>query len=112
MNTPIAMILIGSYMVKLKPKAFFEKRVLWCSLVRLVLIPLLTILVMKPFAANHREVLMAVLLTGITPIGANICVFAQQYNTDYRYSVAAVCMSTILSAVTVPAIYMLANQFL
>ena len=43
-------------------------------------------------------------------MGANICVFAQQYDCDYEFSVVTVCLSTVLSIVTVPLMVSLAQM--
>ena len=55
---------------------------------------------------------LAVYLAAATPVGANICVFAQQYDCDYEFSVVTVCLSTLLSVVTVPAMVLLAQAAL
>ncbi len=103
MNTPIAMILLGSYMAQLPIRQFLtEKRAYLCVLFRLLIIPLLTLLLLRFLPIGDSAVRLTVFLAATTPVGANICVFAQQNNCDYRLSVITVCLSTVLSAVTVP----------
>ena len=58
---------------------------------------------------DNLPLMTAVFLTAATPVGANICVFAQQYRCDYEFSVVTVCLSTVLSVVTVPAMVFLAQ---
>ena len=45
-------------------------------------------------------------------VGANICVFAQQYDCDYEFSVVTVCLSTLLSVITVPLLVSFAQMIL
>ncbi len=102
-NTPIAMILLGSYMAQLPVRQFLtEKRAYLCVLFRLLIIPLLTLLLLRFLPIGDSAVRLTVFLAAATPVGANICVFAQQNNCDYRLSVITVCLSTVLSVVTVP----------
>ena len=113
MNTPVAMILLGTYMARLPIRQILlEKRAYLCVLLRLVVIPLVTLLVFRLLPVGEREVLMTVFLAAATPVGANICVFAQQNNCDYELSVVTVCLSTLLSAVTVPLLVSAAQAFL
>ncbi len=112
MNTPVAMILLGTYMAKLPVKRLFlEKRAYLCVFLRLIVIPIVTLLVFKLIPVGDRTVMLAIFLAAATPVGANICVFAQQNNCDYELSVITVCLSTLLSAFTVPVLVS-AAQFL
>ena len=84
MNTPVAMILLGTYMARLPLKRILlEKQAYLCVLLRLVGIPLLTLLVFRLLPVGDRAVMLAVFLAASTPVGANVCVFAQQNNCDY-----------------------------
>lgn len=113
MNTPVAMILLGTYMAKLPFKRLFlERRAYLCVLFRLVVIPLVTLLIFKLIPVGDKTVMLAIFLAAATPVGANICVFAQQNNCDYELSVITVCLSTLLSAATVPLLVSAAQIFL
>ena len=113
MNTPVAMILLGTYMARLPIRQILlEKRAYLCVLLRLAVIPLVTLLVFRLLPVGEREVLLTVFLAAATPVGANICVFAQQNNCDYELSVVTVCLSTLLSAVTVPLLVSAAQALL
>ena len=113
MNTPVAMILMGTYLANLTPKRMLDRRAVSCVLMRLVAIPTAILLVfwLLPIRDDVGMVL-AVYLAAITPVGANICVFAQQYDCDYEFSVITVCLSTVLSVVTIPTLVYLAQIFL
>lgn len=112
MNTPIAMILMGTYMARLPLKRLLDRRALGCVLLRTVIIPAVTLLVFCLLPISNPEIALAAFLAAATPVGANICVFAQQYDCDYEFSVVTVCLSTLLSVVTVPLLVTLAQAVL
>ena len=110
MNTPVAMILMGTYMAKLPWRKLLDKRAYGCVLFRLVIIPAVVLLVFWALPISNQNVALAAYLAAATPVGANICVFAQQYDCDYEFSVVTVCLSTVLSSVTVPLMVSLAQM--
>ena len=110
MNTPVAMILMGTYMAKLPWRKLLDKRAYGCVLLRLVIIPAVVLLVFWALPITNQNVALAAYLAAATPVGANICVFAQQYDCDYEFSVVTVCLSTVLSIVTVPLMVSLAQM--
>lgn len=112
MNTPIAMILMGTYMARLPLKRLLDRRALGCVLLRTVISPAVTLLVFCLLPISNPEIALAAFLAAATPVGANICVFAQQYDCDYEFSVVTVCLSTLLSVVTVPLLVTLAQAVL
>ena len=108
MNTPIAMILMGTYLAKLPLKKLLDKRAYGCVLFRLVIIPAVILLVFWALPVANVDIALA----AATPVGANICVFAQQYDCDYEFSVVTVCLSTLLSVITVPLLVSFAQMIL
>ena len=110
MNTPVAMILMGTYMAKLPWRKLLDKRASGCVLLRLVVIPAVVLAVFWALPISNQNVALAAYLAAATPVGANICVFAQQYDCDYEFSVVTVCLSTVLSIVTVPLMVSLAQM--
>ena len=112
MNTPIAMILMGTYLAKLPLKKLLDKRAYGCVLFRLVIIPAVILLVFWVLPVSNADIALAAFLAAATPVGANICVFAQQYDCDYEFSVVTVCLSTLLSVITVPLLVSFAQMIL
>lgn len=113
MNTPLAMIILGTYLAKMKwQEIFTTKKAYLCVAMRLVVIPLLTLLVLCLIPGVNLVIKQVILIAGSTPVGSNLAIFAKQYDADYKLSVAAVCLSTILSIVTVPAFYMVVERVL
>ena len=112
MNTPIAMILMGTYLAKLPLKKLLDKRAYGCVLFRLVITPAVILLVFWVLPVSNADIALAAFLAAATPVGANICVFAQQYDCDYEFSVVTVCLSTLLSVITVPLLVSFAQMIL
>ena len=114
MNTPVAMILMGTYLAQLSWRELLDKRAWGCVAMRLMGIPAVILLIfwLLSLGSGSTDVAMAAFLAAATPVGANICVFAQQYGCDYKLSVVTVCQSTVVSIVTVPALVALAQMLL
>jgi predicted permease len=113
MNGPLAMIVLGIYLAQIPLKSLFTEGVIYrCALVRLIIIPTLTIVLMMLFPAKYHIIKLTVLIAASAPVGSNVAIFAQLYNKDYTRAVKEVCLSTLLCIVTMPiligiAIYIL-----
>lgn len=112
MNTPVAMILMGTYLARMPLGKMLDPRAFPCVLFRLIVIPLAFLAILSALPVNDHDVVLTVFLAAATPVGANICVFAQQYDCDEDFSVVTVCLSTILSVITVPILVLLAQSIL
>lgn len=112
MNTPVAMILMGTYLARMPLGKMLDPRAFPCVLFRLIVIPLAFLAILWALPVNDYDVVLTVFLAAATPVGANICVFAQQYDCDEDFSVVTVCLSTILSVITVPILVLLAQSIL
>ena len=115
MNTPVAMIVLGVYLAQTDMRQILKNSsVWWCSIVRLVIIPAITIAVMMliPLTKEHMLIKQTALIAAVTPVGSNVAIFAKLYGTDYEQSVRVVCLSTILCIVTMPCMMYIANMCL
>lgn len=113
LNTPLAMIVLGVYFAQTDLKSMFlDKKSYLCSAVRLLLIPAVTILLWKLLPFGDDMVKMAVLIAASAPVGANVAIFAQQNDMDYTHACKVVCLSTLLSIVTIPGVIHAAELFL
>lgn len=111
MNTPLAMIILGTYVARSNLKEILTAKSAYvCTFVRLVLIPVVTLIVLLLIPGVRTEIKLVVLIACSTPVGSNIAIFAKQYDMDYQLSVATVCLSTLLCIVTVPVYYMLVER--
>ncbi len=108
LNAPVAMLVLGAYLAEGKLSEIFRDWHLYAvSAVRLAVIPVLTLLVLSLFPAGNMR--LAVLIAASAPIGANVAVYAGRVGADYPYAARTVCLSTILSVVTMPLVVMLAE---
>ena len=111
MNAPIAMVILGVYLAQADlAKTLTNGRLYLVSAVRLVLIPLATLLLLWPVASRQMEMAMALFLVASAPVGSNIAVYAQRLGKDYRYAVGLVCVSTVLCLITMPILAGLATN--
>ena len=110
MNGPIAMIILGIYLAQIQIKDLFtEKTVYKASAIRLILIPIATIIIMMLFPNEYKTVKLALLIAASAPIGSNVAIFAQLYHQEYTRAVKEVCMSTLFCIVSLPIIIGIAN---
>ena len=109
MNAPLAMIVLGVYLARTDLKAIFTRHRLYAlSAVRLVVIPLLTIACLMLLPAGWRQIGTVLIIVHAAPIGSNIAVYAQHLGLDSSYAVQMVCLSTLLSLITLPVMLSLA----
>ena len=108
LNAPLAMIVLGAYLAEGRLLDIFtDWRLYAVSAARLLLIPALTLLALRFFPAG--EMRMAALIAAAAPIGANVAVYAGKVGGDYPYAARTVCLSTVLSVLTMPLIVLLAG---
>ena len=110
-NTPIAMILLGTYIAKSKLiTLFLDRQAYFVCFVKLILIPFVIIMIFKFLPAGLDEIKMVVLIAMSTPVGLTVPMFSQMYGGNYEYGAKLVGLSTLLSLVTIPVILYLANM--
>ena len=81
------------------------------SLVRLIVIPVVTMLVLKLFPFSDPDICMAIFIAAAAPVGSNVAVYARRCDGDYRYASGAVCVSTIFAILTMPLLALLYGLF-
>jgi malate permease and related proteins len=110
LNTPLAMIVIGSFISRVNLKELFIEFDLYIlSAVRLLLIPLVTFALMLPFHFD-KTVASAILLLSAAPSGANTAMFAAQFGADTKLASKAVTLTTLISMLTMPIFSVLASR--
>lgn len=110
LNTPIAMFTIGIYLAQTDiVQMFLKPRLYLVSLVRMIIIPLLTMLLLCFVPNTWLEIKLAILIAAACPVGSNVAIYAQLHNNDYSYAVETVVISTLFSIITIPIIISLAN---
>lgn len=107
LNTPLAMVVLGSYLAKLDfSKALKNKTMYFVCFLRLILIPLLAMGVAWVLRLNET-VAQAVMISTACPTAAVATLFANRFHLDADYSSEIVSVSTLLSIVTIPLIMIL-----
>lgn len=102
-NSPIAMVVLGVYIGKTNFKEIFTTwRLYWLSAVRLVIIPFFTILVLFAIPEDMLQLRTAMLIAASAPVAVTTAVYSQKAGFDYTRAVKAICLSTLLSIVTLP----------
>lgn len=108
LNAPLAMVILGVYLAQTDPKTLFNDLHLYVvAAARLVLIPLLTARMLKLLPAQYAAIATTLVIVAAAPIGSNVAVYAQKLGKDYAYAVRGVCLSTLLSAITMPLLMLL-----
>ena len=103
LNTPLAMFTVGIYLAQTDiPHMLRRRSVYMVSLVRLVVIPLLSLLLLTMVPASLHDMKLALLLSIACPVGSNVAVYAQLHDKDYPYAVETVIVSTLFSILTIP----------
>jgi predicted permease len=112
LNTPLAMIVIGSYISRVELKELFTDIELYkLSVLRLLFVPAVAFVVLLPFGLDKTAATTVLLLTA-APTGANAAMFAAQFGADTKLGSKAVALTSILSILTMPIFSALAQQFL
>lgn len=112
-NTVLAMIILGYYLSKVQLRGLFaDVRLYLFSVLRLLVVPAVTILVFLPFPFARGEIALITLIAAATPIASSTAIFAQKFDQDYRRAVSYVCLSTILSVATLPLVMLFAERLL
>lgn len=113
MNTPLAMIIVGISLAQTSLITCIKRPAMYMLAgVRLILIPLATMLVFKLLPFGSREMLLAIMVALSTPVGSNVAIAAEMYGADSKRAVQEVCFTTILSIGTIPIIMGIVESFL
>jgi len=106
LTTPLAMIVIGAMLAEVKITELFRGlSIYYITLLRLVTLPILSYLVLFPFVKDQVVLATCVLLTAM-PAASNTVIFSGKFDGDSILASKIVVLSTGLSMVTIPAIFM------
>jgi hypothetical protein len=113
MNGPLAMIVLGVYLGQVPLRSLFSGHVVYrCALMRLIVIPVLTMALLFVFPEKYHMLKLTILIAASAPVGSNVSIFAQLYGQDYMQSVKEVTLSTLLCIITLPLILGIADYVL
>ncbi len=109
LNTPLAMLVIGSYVARVDARAFLSDRSVYqVCLLRLVVCPavfLAVLLLLRP----EPELFISSVIQASAPVAANTVLFAVEYHRDSELASKTVAVSTVLSILTIPVFTVLAQ---
>ena len=102
MNTPISMMITGATIAGSSMSILFKNRRTWMAVVlRLFIIPYISLLFMYLIGATGMPAMIALILEAC-PVAALTTVFAIKYKHDESLAVGMVVFSTLLSIITLP----------
>ena len=111
MTTPISMLIIGSLLAEIKfSEVLSEFAVFYATAVRLIILPLMTVILLALLGVKGI-ILGAPVLATAMPAAALVAVFAEKHGADALLASRAVFLSTILSIITIPAMIALIRFF-
>ena len=110
---PASMIVTGMLIAEMNLKSIFENvKVYFISFLRLVVIPVISLMILKisglvNIHSYGKKLLLIVFLAVITPSASTITQMCQVYGNDSKYASAINVMTTLLSIVTMPLMVLL-----
>ena len=112
MNTPLPMIVVGYQLSHADFRQAFADRRSWTALVlRLVVIPLLSVGLCYALRVDSAAALVTVIAAS-TPPAALLSMFAQKFESDTRLASSVVSVYTAISVVTIPPVVGLAQYLM
>ncbi len=103
LNTPLAMFTVGIYLAQTDIPGMLKRRsVYMIALVRLLVIPAVSLLLLSLLPQSLHDMKLVLLLAIACPVGSNVAVYAQLHGKDYPYAVETVIISTLFSIVSIP----------
>ncbi|MBQ0099326.1 MAG: AEC family transporter [Firmicutes bacterium] len=106
MVTPLSMFVVGMRLANIKLKnLFFEIKPYIVCLVKLIIMPLIVILLVA-FLPIAEEVKYVLFLLLAMPAASGTTLFAVNFGLDSDFASVCVLLSTLLSIVTIPLMYL------
>ena len=102
MNTPLAMVVIGSQMAHANLRETFRRhRLFEASCLRLVVLPAIVAVVLLPFGLDPLLYISVVILSAAPSAGVT-SIFAERFGRNTVAGAQLVALSTLLSIITLP----------
>lgn len=116
LNTPLSMMVLGTYLAKVNWKTVFLKPSLYAvSFLRLILIPILAMLLIWAvgfICPVNPLIARSVLIPASCPAAAASALFAAKYGADATYASELVAVTTLFSIVTLPLMMVISAFFI
>ncbi len=112
LTVPLSMIMIGSLIAERNIlKVFSDYRLLIVSLLRLLIIPIITCIILHQLKVSVLLLNVFTVLSAM-PSAALNAVFAREYNSDSIMASEGIFLTTFLSVFTLPLIVMFTNWYI
>ena len=110
LNTPLAMVRFGTYLASADWKTLFsDKRIFGSAIVKLILVPLITIGCLKLFGYGGT-LIAACALSASAPTASNTVMFAAKYDRDTAVASKVTAFVSVLSILTMPVMIAIAQM--
>jgi len=106
---PVSMMVVGGILATVGTRKILSALVLYYTSIRLVLIPLLVMGILLIFRPEPIIAGISILLSAM-PAGATTSILADKYGADKELASRIVFVSTLLSIVTVPLLFLLIQR--
>lgn len=101
-TTPLAMIIIGSQLARVRIRDSFKNgKLYFMAFIKLIIYPLIAYAVLRCLAGSGPVTEIVTLLVGL-PAAGSVVMLCSEYGGDAELAVQAVCMDILLSLVTLP----------
>jgi putative permease len=108
LNTPLAMIMFGTYLANTDLKSMFKQKEIYISsLVKLVILPIVMILAFRLCGVTGYLLITCAVFVS-TPAANNTVMFAAKFNKDTGLASKTTALSSVLSIFTMPVCIALA----
>lgn len=113
LNTPLAMIILGAYIVKSDIRTLFTSMQLYfLSFCRLIVIPLFVLAILYVLPIDNYTIAMTIFIASSAPAAVNTMIFSLQFGGDSELGARFVSISSLLSMLVLPVILSLAGAIL
>lgn len=110
MNTPLAMVMLGTYMSNAGLKTIFKNKEQYLvALVKIIAVPLVMLAVMKLTGLMSGALLVSCIIQAAAPSANNTVMFAAKYGRDTGLASKTVAFVSFASILTIPVMIALAN---
>lgn len=111
LQTPLAMIMFGTYIASADiKKVFSDYRVFICMAIKLLAMPLLTVLSLRLLGFTGM-LLVACTLSASAPTANNTVMFAAKFNKDTALASSVTAFISLISIITMPLMVAVAQSF-
>jgi hypothetical protein len=107
-TTPMAMLILGSSIAAMPLKELFEEwRVYIFVVLKLLVIPLLVFLALRPFLAADDVLGQILVVLSAVPVATNATMLSIEYGGNIKLVSQGIFFTTILSVITIPILVFL-----